>query len=64
MKFKNDQYGDRVLETVDSDGDRLRVIISDGLGFSANVIVNHEAVIIGRKKLRRFARAILKETSK
>jgi hypothetical protein len=62
MKFKTDAYSDRVMETKDGDGDRLRVMITDGLGFTATVAVNTEAVIVGRKKLRKFAKRILKET--
>jgi hypothetical protein len=64
MKFKTDTFADRVLETKDGDGDRLRVMITNGLGFAATVAVNTEAVIIGRKKLRKFAKRILKETRK
>jgi hypothetical protein len=50
------------MDTKDGDGDRLRVIISNNFGFAATVEVNSEAVIVGRKKLRKFAKRILKET--
>jgi hypothetical protein len=62
MKFKTDTHSDRVMDTKDGDGDRLRVIISNNFGFAATVEVNSEAVIVGRKKLRKFAKRILKET--
>ncbi|WP_316235027.1 MULTISPECIES: hypothetical protein [unclassified Bradyrhizobium] len=62
LKFKTDQFGDRELEHVDNDGDRLRVIAYEDGGLM--VSVNYEAVNLGRKKLRKLARAILKETRK
>lgn len=64
MKFKTDQFGERTLTLRDDDGDRLRVVISEGIGFTAAVDVNMSAVLMGRKKLRKFAKAILKETRK
>jgi hypothetical protein len=64
MRFKTDDFSDRVLETKDGDGDRLRVIITNNVGFAATVAVNTEAVIVGRKKLRKLAKRVLKETRK
>lgn len=62
MKFKTDRFGDRELEHKDDDGDRLRVI--SYLGGGITIAVNMEAVMVTDKQLRKFAKAILKETEK
>jgi hypothetical protein len=63
VKFKKDKFGERVLEHFDSDGDRLRVLRHLD-GHLNTICVNFEATYVSRKKLRKFAKAILKETSK
>jgi hypothetical protein len=63
VKFKPDIYGDRTLDFKDHDGDSLKVenFVNDG-GYM--VVVNGMGVLIGRKKLRKLAKQILKETRK
>lgn len=62
FKFKTDEYEDRTLEALDCDGDRLRVMAY--ADESCTLAVNHEAVVLTRKQLGKFAIAILKELSK
>jgi hypothetical protein len=67
MKFKNNNWGERVLKVKDFDDDRIEV-----KAFTSNLVFNTKhkgedlgrAVVMDRNKARKFAEAILKETAK
>jgi hypothetical protein len=64
VKFKTDAFDERELKLKDSDGDTLHITVYDGNECNAVIGINHAYIGLSRKKLRKLAKAILKETAK